>query len=168
MCLLAIFLLLLFTFYEWYTSEVGKTLSNKMSTKFLSSIAFVVFLMSGIFRKRWVGVKTPTVTSPIFSPCNLAYIRPIYNVLNHSCHWLISQLNHSNISKVNPSPGEMGTPPPHNPPPRRRNLGTYGTSTLNPVHWISGYVTVLVASSMTLLVMYLVEMLFEVRNFSLQ
>jgi len=45
MCLLAIFLLLLFTFDEWYTSEVGKTLSNKMSTKLLSSIAFVVFLM---------------------------------------------------------------------------------------------------------------------------
>jgi len=88
-----------------------------------SKISNVTLAVSGIFRSGLVGIKTPSITyweniflnviQPIyFRPsitydvtgisllCITVHSRSNHYEFNQSCHWLISQFNHLNFTKI--------------------------------------------------------------------
>jgi len=85
--------LLPFIYTQFYFSHISG--SPVIQPLFFMSVAFSFYLfccrITGIFRRRMMGVKTPPMTSPvnIFSPCNSAYI--IYLFLLQTS-WILTLL----------------------------------------------------------------------------
>jgi len=69
--------------------------------------------------------------------CITVHSRSNHHEFNHSCHWLISQFNHLNHTKVShlKISGEAAWPLTQTTPRWHMDLGIYGASNLNSFHW---------------------------------